>query len=442
MIERVIVAGGGTGGHLFPGIAVVEELRRRSPNVDVLFVGTERGIENRVLPKLGEKLALLDVKPLKGQNALGLMRNLGRLPQAMGHAVSILRQHRPQVVIGLGGYAAGPMLLTAAGLRTPTALLEQNAHVGLTNRMLAPIVGRAYLTYSQTSSVFPAQRARVLGNPVRRALVEAAQLAHSDPRGVEARSRCIFVLGGSQGAQALNRNVPDALAAAGIAARGIAVLHQAGAASVAEVQARYDALGIRASVVPFIDDMARAYASASLIIARAGATSLAEICAIGRPSILIPFPHAADDHQTHNAEALERAGAAIMVRESELSGTRLADVVRDVVEHDERRRAMASAARLQGKPDAAAAIVDDLIEWLGLAQGGAAAEGGHSDDEAGTSEPPRNKLAALSVQAGAVRKPRVRRCELRLHPVIVRAATDGQGEGAVCFADGFDRFTS
>lgn len=416
MIERVIIAGGGTGGHLFPGIAVVEELRRRAPNVDVMFVGTERGIENRVLPKLGEKLTLLDVKPLKGQGPLGVLRNASRLPAAMGQALSVLRSHRPQVVIGLGGYAAGPMLLAAASLRTPTALLEQNAHVGLTNRMLAPLVGRAYLTYPETASTFSSQRARVFGNPVRRALVEAAQIAQSDPRGVEARSRCIFVLGGSQGARALNENVPEALAAAGVAARGIAVLHQAGVSAVADVQARYDALGIRASVVPFIDDMARTYASASLIVARAGATSLAEICAIGRPSVLIPFPHAADDHQTRNAEALERAGAAIMVRESELQSSKLADAVRGLIEQEDRRRLMALAAREQGRPEAAAAIVDDLLEWLGQSHGG-----GASDPEFGHGSVPgssdHSQLAALAVHAGAVRKPRVRRCELSLRPV-------------------------
>jgi UDP-N-acetylglucosamine--N-acetylmuramyl-(pentapeptide) pyrophosphoryl-undecaprenol N-acetylglucosamine transferase len=417
MIERVIVAGGGTGGHLFPGIAVVEELRRRSRKIDVLFVGTERGIENRVLAKLGEKLALLDVKPLKGQGALGVMRNLSRLPGAMAEAMSILRAHKPQVVIGLGGYAAGPMLLMAAGLRMPTALLEQNAQVGLTNRMLAPVVGRAYLTYPQTAGAFGVNRARVLGNPVRRALVEAAQIAQSDPRGVEARSRCILVLGGSQGAQALNRSVPEALASAGVADRGIAVLHQAGAAAVADVQARYDALGIRASVVPFIDDMARAYASASLIIARAGATSLAEICAIGRPSILVPYPHAADDHQTRNAEALERAGAAIMVRESELSGPKLADVTRALLEHDDRRRTMALAARAEGRPEAAAAIVDDLLEWLGERHGGAVSDPEITGHGTPSDEPGASELAAMSLHAGAVRKPRVRRCELRLHTI-------------------------
>jgi len=373
------------------------------------------------LPKLGEKLALLDVKPLKGQGAIGVVRNLGRLPLAMAQAVAILREHKPQVVIGLGGYAAGPMLLTAASLRTPTALLEQNAQVGLTNRMLAPLVGRAYLTYPQTVGVFAAQRARVLGNPVRRALVEAAQIAHSDPRGVEARSRCILVLGGSQGAQALNRSVAEALASAGVAGRGIAVLHQAGASAVADVQARYDALGIRASVVPFIDDMARAYASATLIIARAGATSLAEICAIGRPSILVPYPHAADDHQTRNAEALERAGAAIMVRESELAGPRLADVTRELLEHGDRRRAMALAARAEGRPDAAAAIVDDMLDWLGQAQGGAATDPEPTSHGVGSIESGGNDLAALSLHTGAVRKPRVRRCELRLHTIETNA---------------------
>jgi UDP-N-acetylglucosamine--N-acetylmuramyl-(pentapeptide) pyrophosphoryl-undecaprenol N-acetylglucosamine transferase len=316
--------------------------------------------------------------------------------------------------------------LAAATLRVPTALMEQNAHVGLTNRMLAPLVGRAYLTYPETAPAFAAQRARVLGNPVRRALVDAAHMAHSDPRGVEARSRSILVLGGSQGARALNENVPEALAAAGVKARGIPVLHQAGVSAVADVQARYDALGIAATVVPFIDDMARTYASSILVVARAGATSLAEICAIGRPSVLIPFPHAADDHQTRNAEALERAGAAIMVREAELGGAKLADSVRGLLEQEERRRAMATAARGQGRPDAAAAIVDDLLEWLGAGSQGQSlrsAAGVDAADDVGN-EP--QSSAFVSVDLGTVRKPRVRRCELSLRPIAPVPYTESE----------------
>lgn len=363
MIERVIVAGGGTGGHLFPGIAVVEELRRRNRRLEACFVGTERGIEARIIPETGDRFDALDVQPLKGKDVAGFMKSLMKLPGAWGHAVSILREVRPEVVIGVGGYASGPMLLAAASLGIPCVLLEQNAHVGMTNRILGPMVGRAYVTFEETASHFGA-RARVVGNPVRRAFVEAARLASADPDAFELRARRVFVLGGSQGARALNDTVPTALAEA-LAGRDFEVLHQTGSAMVDEVSGRYEALGVKAEVVPFIHDMARAFATSSLVITRAGATTLAELCAIGRPSILVPYPHAADDHQARNAEALERLGASLTVRQEQLDASRLATTVAELLDDSPRRLAMARAARAHGRPEAAAAIVDDLTSWLG-----------------------------------------------------------------------------
>ncbi len=416
MIERIVVAGGGTGGHLFPGIAVVEELRRRNPDVKVLFVGTERGIEARVLPKLGEELRLMDVKPLLGRSPLQLLRNVSLLPVSAGQAAGALRSFKPQLVLGLGGYAAGPVLLLAAAMRIPTALLEQNAHVGLTNRLLARTVGRAYLTYPETAARFGA-KARVLGNPVRRSFVEAAYLASHDPAGVEARARRILVLGGSQGARTLNELVPVALALAGVNAQNVSVLHQTGDGMVDEVRKRYRGLGIDAEVVPFIDDMARAYASASLVVARAGATTLAELCAIGKPSVLIPFPHAAEDHQAKNAFALERAGAALAIREEELSAEGLASQVRDLLRGTTRRRAMADAARKLGRPDAAAAIVDDLCAWLGVPADGLPESSKQSTatGAAPSAAPP--KPEEPSARARISRRPKVKRAELRLKPI-------------------------
>ena len=363
MIERVIVAGGGTGGHLFPGIAVVEELRRRNPKLEVLFVGTERGIESRVVPGMGEKLETLDVTPLKGRTFAQLLGSLVKLPSAWGRAVSILRQHRPDLVLGVGGYASGPMLVAAATLGIKTALLEQNAHVGLTNRVLSKVVGRAYLSFDETAPLF-GEAARVVGNPVRRAFVEASRRAMLDPRGFDARARRILVIGGSQGAKRLNEIVPDALARLGLAERGVEVVHQTGPAMRDAVAARYEALGVKAEVIPFIDDVARAYGSASFVICRAGASTLAELAAIGRPAILVPFPFAADDHQAKNAESFERAGAAVCLRESALDAGRLATEARALLEDPERRRSMASAMRERGRPDAAATIVDDLSAWV------------------------------------------------------------------------------
>ena len=416
MIERVVVAGGGTGGHLFPGMAVVEELRRRNPQVSVLFVGTERGIEARVLPERGEELALLPVRPLKGQGALRAMVNAVRLPASAFEAMSVLRRHRPQVVIGLGGYAAGPVLAAAATMRIPTALLEQNAHVGLTNRMLSHVVGRAYLTYEETAALFGDKRARVVGNPVRRDFVEAAHLANLDPMGAEARAKQIFVLGGSQGARCLNELVPEALAQANIAKLGIRVLHQTGTAMLKQVATRYQELGIDAEVVSFIDDMARAYGSASLLIARAGATTLAELCAIGRPSLLIPFPYAAEDHQMKNAQALAAKGAAVVLAEQGLAAETLANQIGALMQDHERRREMASAARALGRPDAAAAIVDDLYEWLGFSQEQhqAASQTAKQDMD---NEGEDGIDTAATRRLGVRRQPRVRRGRLRVQPV-------------------------
>ncbi len=361
MTRRIIVAGGGTGGHLFPGLAVVEELRRRL-EVDVLFVGTERGIESRLLPARGERLTTLDVTPLKGRSPSQLFKSLGRLPGSAFRAAQIVRGHRAELCIGVGGYASGPLLAAAAAVGVPTALLEQNAHVGLTNRMLASVVGRAYLSFDETRSSF-GKGARVVGNPVRGDFRVWARRAAADPEGFEARARTVLVMGGSQGAQALNETVPAAFAH--VELRGLKVVHQTGEAMREAVEARYRALGIDAEVVSFIDDMARAYASAALVVARAGATTLAELQAIGRASILVPYPHAADDHQTRNAEALERDGAARCVAQSSLEAESLGAMLNELLSDDAKRCAMSEAARRRGRPDAAASIVDDLCAWLG-----------------------------------------------------------------------------
>jgi UDP-N-acetylglucosamine--N-acetylmuramyl-(pentapeptide) pyrophosphoryl-undecaprenol N-acetylglucosamine transferase len=421
MISKVLVAGGGTGGHLFPGIAVVEEMRRRLPHLTVLFVGTERGIEARLLPQLGERFHALDVKPLAGRKPVELARNLFALPKSAVQSLSLVRSFRPDLAIGLGGYAAGPLLLAAAALRVPSALLEQNAHVGVTNRLLARSVGRAYLTYEQTAPLFGSARARVFGNPVRRAFVDAARMTAHDPAGATARSRTVLVLGGSQGARALNEIVPEALARAGLAQLGLSVVHQTGAAMVEPVRQRYRELGVAAEVVAFIDDMARAYVGASLVIARAGATTLAEICTIGRASVLVPYPHAAQDHQTQNARALERAGAAITIPEPELEPAPLAERVRALLADEATRGRMAEAARRQGKPDAAAAIVDDLFGWLHVHTESPRAEDEPAAGAGDAGSGPTRAESAELIPEPVRRKPRVRRAQLRLRAVDQQA---------------------
>ena len=365
MIRRIMVAGGGTGGHLFPGLAVVEELRRRIPGLEVKFVGTARGIEARILPSRGESLELLNVTPLKGQGVGARFKSFARIPTAMKEAASLMRGFEPDLVLGVGGYASGPVLLAASLSGRPTALLEQNAYVGMTNRILARFVDRAYVAFEQTEQVFGASKSRLTGNPVRQQFVEHARLALADPEGFESRARTVLVLGGSQGARKLNEDLPRALAQAGVANLNLEVVHQTGEAMREEVEAIYRELGIRARVVTFIEEIARAYANAALVIARAGATTLAELCAIGRPSILIPFPFAADDHQAKNADALEAQGASICIRESDLEVGRLADLIAGLLDDPAKRQGMARAAREHGRPDAAAAIVDDMMDWIG-----------------------------------------------------------------------------
>ena len=365
MIRRIIIAGGGTGGHLFPGLAVVEELRRRDPSIEVLFVGTARGIESRILPARGERLELLTVTPLKGLGAAERLRSAARLPGAVTKAFGIIGDFKPHLVLRVGGYASGPVVLAASLRGIPTALLEQNASVGLTNRMLSGFVGRAYVTFEETRPVFGDKRTRVSGNPVRREFVDASRRAVADPEGFEARANTVLVIGGSQGARALNELAPQALASANLAQKGLRVVHQTGESMRDEVERVYRDLSLDAEVVPFIDDMARAYAHAALVIGRAGATTVAELCAIGRPSILVPFPFAAEDHQTKNARALEQEGAAVCLPEEELSAESLSAVVSRLVHSAPERSTMALAARKRGRPDAAAAIVDDLFDWLG-----------------------------------------------------------------------------
>ncbi|MCA9603670.1 MAG: UDP-N-acetylglucosamine--N-acetylmuramyl-(pentapeptide) pyrophosphoryl-undecaprenol N-acetylglucosamine transferase, partial [Myxococcales bacterium] len=333
--------------------------------LDVRVVGAARGIEARALPGMEESLEVIAVSPLKGKGLGSVLRGVGALPRAAADSLALLRRVDPDLVIGVGGYASGPVLAAAATLGKRTAVLEQNAHVGLTNRLLAPFVGRAYVSFEETVGRFPEASVRLTGNPVRRAIVEAAGRASMDPEGFEARARSVLVLGGSQGARSLNEHVPALLAKAGVRELGVRVIHQSGESERAQVVDRYAALGVDAEVVPFIADMASAYAGAMFVLGRSGATSVAEICALGRPSVLVPFPHAADDHQTKNARSLEARGAALCVAQGDLQGPAAERAVSELLRDAERRRRMAAAARTLGKPDAAAAIVDDLLEWSG-----------------------------------------------------------------------------
>jgi UDP-N-acetylglucosamine--N-acetylmuramyl-(pentapeptide) pyrophosphoryl-undecaprenol N-acetylglucosamine transferase len=353
---RLVIAGGGTGGHLFPGVAVAEEARARDPAAEILFVGTERGIEARVLPKLGWPVSYIQASGLKTVGWRGSLLGVVRVPRALWQSRRILQQFRPDCVLGVGGYASGPVVLAAALGRIPTAILEQNSIPGLANKILGRFVRAVFLTFDETRRFFKPRRVLMTGNPIRRALRD--QLLGAGTTGA---GRHVFCFGGSLGARAVNCLMVDAAVALGGA---IDLVHQTGRDEKDAIAARYAAAGIAADVRDFIDDMAAEYARADLVIARAGATTIAELTAVGRPAILIPYPFAADNHQERNAQALADAGAALVLRQADLDGAKLAAAIRGLLDDRERLGRMAAAMRALARPDAAGAIV----EWLEAAR--------------------------------------------------------------------------
>ena len=357
---RLLVAGGGTGGHLFPGLALVEEVKTRHPRNDVLFVGSARGIEAREVPKAGYPLQIIDVGPLKRMGMTGLFRGLLRVPRAFWQSVRILRQFDPDVVIGVGGYSSGPVLLAAWLMRKPTAIQEQNALPGFTNRTLGRFVDAVFIAFPQAESKFPARKTHLLGNPIRRAFLD--NYLHTKP----ASDRLsIFVTGGSQGAHVLNLRLAEALEVlAPEIGRRLQVLHQTGVKDQPEIAARYaklESTGLQAQAVAFIDDMPRAYAGADLLVCRAGATTIAELTVCKKPAILVPFPFAADDHQTVNARSMVEAGAALLLPERDLTAQKLAGEIRTLEGDRNRLGRMSRASGVLGRPEAAREIADVCV---------------------------------------------------------------------------------
>ncbi len=360
----MLIAGGGTGGHLFPGLALAEELLLRKQGHQVLFVGTRRGIEFRQVPRAGFDLELIEVGGLKGKGLWGWIRGLLRLPRALWQSLRILRRFAPDVVVGVGGYASGPVLLSAALKRMPTVVLEQNALPGMTNRLLGKLVRRVLIAFPQAQPFFPARKVSLLGNPVRQALAENILQHRQELTGLR-----VLVFGGSQGAQTLNQVVPEAMALVQEQVTDLELMHQTGEAQREAVTRRYQELSLSAQVLAFIDDMAQAYRQADLVICRAGATTVAELALCRRASLLIPYPLAADNHQEINAQALVQAGAAVMIREADLSAEKLAAEVVAILGDRERREKMESAAASVGRPEAARDICEVCLEMTGLDHG-------------------------------------------------------------------------
>ena len=359
MSLSLLIAGGGTGGHLYPGIAVARELLARMPDAKVTFVGTAAGIEARVIPREGFPLELIRSAGLKGKSIGAVVRGMALLPLGALDAALVIGRTRPSVVLGVGGYSSGPVVMLAAIRGIPTLLMEQNAIPGVTNRSLARFVRAAAVTYEQTIPFF-GRKAFVAGNPVRPEFFETqgAYDVHSQPPGA-AR---ILVFGGSQGAHAINMAMVEAAARLASATTRMAITHQTGERDLEMVRDGYRRVGLEARVEPFLFAMDREMKSADVVVCRSGATTLAELTAARRASILVPFPAATDDHQRKNAEALVKQGAARMVEQRELNGDRLSAEILSLVSDHAQRRQMAEAAGRMARPDAARVIVDKVLE--------------------------------------------------------------------------------
>jgi UDP-N-acetylglucosamine--N-acetylmuramyl-(pentapeptide) pyrophosphoryl-undecaprenol N-acetylglucosamine transferase len=356
---RVIIAGGGTGGHLFPGIAIATGLKARCLDMDILFVVGRKKMEKAIIDKAGFEARSIDVEGMLGKGMFGRMRALIKVLISLIQSLVIVRDFRPHLIVGVGGYSSGPLCLVARLLRVPTAIHEQNSFPGLTNRMLAPLVKKVFISFEESRRYFKRQDVLLTGNPVR------DELLHGRPVAKPANGRfTILVVGGSQGARAINRAVVAALEVLKKQGLHLFVIHQTGKAHVKEIRDEYQSHGFAGDVREFIDDMASAYGRADLVVCRAGATTLAELTALGKPSILIPYPYAAHQHQEVNARALVAAGGADMIIEKDLDGAGLAGRIKTYMENRDALERMSASALKAGMPRAQEIIAEELFKLV------------------------------------------------------------------------------
>ena len=354
---RIVVTGGGTGGHLFPGIALATGMQERIPGCRVLFIGTSRHLDRQNLARYDFALETIHCLGLKGMGLLHRLRSLAQLPLAVMEAARLLRRFRPQLVFGVGGYVTGPVLLAAKLLRVPVCIHEQNSVPGLANRLAARLADRIFLSIPCAGG-FPGRKTVLAGNPVRRE-IRAAAAAKAAPEGQAVQ---ILILGGSQGAHRVNQLVTEAARQVSEALGGrVRFIHQTGRADLEQVRARYFELGLKAEVQDFFADMAGVYGRADLAVSRAGATTLAELAVMGLPAILLPYPFAADNHQQGNGAYYVQGGAARMFLEQELDGEKLAREIVHLVQNPEVLRQMSGRMRNLARPDAAERIIDDCL---------------------------------------------------------------------------------
>ncbi|MGH9600540.1 MAG: undecaprenyldiphospho-muramoylpentapeptide beta-N-acetylglucosaminyltransferase [Terracidiphilus sp.] len=351
---RVLIAGGGTGGHIIPALAVARELEAHH-GAEVLFVGTARGLETRLVPEAGFELRLIDIGPLNSVSLLTRVKTLLRLPGSISACKRLIRKFQPGVVFGVGGYASGPAMAAALRLRVPTMAFEPNAMPGLANRLIGKRVQAAAVNFPSASAWF--RNCEVTGIPVRPGFFNLEPPADAAPH--------LLVFGGSQGARLFNTRLPKVISALLDAIPGLTVLHQSGLRHAAATEAAYAESGAdpaRWQVRPFLDDMPARFGKAHLVMARSGASTVAELAAAGKPALLVPFAAAADQHQKRNAEAMVNVGAAVMLQEEDLDVPgKLVEALRELLTAPERLASMARAARTQAHPAAAERIADLLL---------------------------------------------------------------------------------
>lgn len=354
---KVLIAAGGTGGHIYPGIAVAKEIVRRGASSEVLFVGTAKGLETRIVPENGFELSLINSAGLKNVGLLGKLKGLLVLPKSFLEARALIKSFKPDVVVGAGGYVSGSVLLTASFMRVPTLVMDSNALPGFTNRRLAPFITKAALTFEESLKFF-GEKGVVTGNPVRKEFFDIAAKAR------EKDKFSILIFGGSQGARAINNAMIVALKSLQPFKNKLQIVHQTGEADFETIKKGYAENDFSdADVRAYIKDMMSEFAKSDLIISRAGATTCAELCAAGKAAIMVPLPTAADDHQRVNAEALTSKNAARMILQKDLTGESLARQITELIENPETISQMETAARALARRDAAEVTVN-LIESL------------------------------------------------------------------------------
>jgi UDP-N-acetylglucosamine--N-acetylmuramyl-(pentapeptide) pyrophosphoryl-undecaprenol N-acetylglucosamine transferase len=354
---KVIIAGGGTGGHIFPAISIAEEILKRNTENKVLFVGTVEGLEGKLLSKRDYPVEFINSRGIKGKGFIESLKSIVCALKGVIDSLKIIKRYKPDLVLGVGGYVSGPVVFAAALLLIPTAICEQNSVPGITNRILSIFVKRVFASFEDSVRFFSQKKTIVVGNPVR------SNILMNNEYGQEQDSFTILVFGGSQGAHKLNLLVPHTFGT--LRRNDVFLIHQTGEVDLEDVRKAYEWYGVRADILPFIEDIGAVYKASNLVIGRAGAGTIAEITALGKPAVLIPYPFATYNHQLENAKVLERAGAAIVIEEKDAVPERLADILKDLLNKDKLKE-LSERSKILGKPDAAQKIVDEIERLTGV----------------------------------------------------------------------------